>query len=313
MQSRNYQAFYALETTEEALQATVHYLAQQMQPFLEENEPVLICFPDLGEKSLGNLFYRAAERCGAEPISWGPDYRWKQLLKLAFESKAKTVIGHPLILLGLMKLARATSTPLYIYDVVMGGYPYTRWMMDGLKKGFDCRIWGCYSLLSGPIVTGFTCEQEAGFHIRGDICRGITLNDQGQPVFAPDRGRLYFVSRKDPQIVYDPEETAVMQYQPCSCGQESFRIRYAQYIGQDDPSRVVLEEQFLAWSSVLDYRTVQTESGISLELVVFPGENLPKLPSCARLNLRFWNPEEDIPFYIQDNFMKIPENNREDH
>lgn len=307
MMTNGYEALYRLETSGEALEATIEYVAGKLGTFLQKQEPVLICFPDQEAKSLGTIFRRAVERCGASPIMWGPDYRWKALLRLAFDTHAHTVIAHPLVVLGLMKLVRATSTPLDVHNVVLGGYPYARWMVEGIKKGLDCRIWGCYAIRSGPVVTGFTCEQEAGIHIREDIVEVQILDENGDRVLEPRRGKMLFRSQKDPEVVYDPEESAMVHYQPCSCGNDEARIVETRYMGHANATKSMMEEQFLAWSSVLDYRAEYTEHGISLELVVFPGESLPKLPSCAKLMVRPWRPQEDIPFYMRDNFVKIPE------
>lgn len=306
MDNQSYNRIWKQETTPEALEATVSYLVEQMRPFLTGFEPVLICFPDNGPDSLGGICKEAVLRCGAEPVFWGPDYRWKELLRLAFETHANTVIGHPLVILGLMKIARATSTPLYIYDVVVGGYPYARWMIDGLKQGMDCRIWGFYAIHSGPVLVGMTCQQEAGFHVRQDVFNPVVLDEEGRELSGSHRGRLYFVYAKD-HLVYDPQETAVIHYQRCSCGCKYPRITATNFVGEGNSVRPQMEEQFLSWSSVLDYRIEQTESGSAMELVVFPGEPLPKIPSFAKLSVRVWNPETDIPFCMEQYCKKIPE------
>ena len=132
-----YQKILELETTPEALEATVSYISEKMKPFLSTLEPVLICFPDEGPASIGGLFKEAVLRCEAKPVFWESDYRWKELLRIAFETHGNTIIGHPLVLLGLMKLARATATPLYIYDLIACGDPFSHWMVDDLKQGFD--------------------------------------------------------------------------------------------------------------------------------------------------------------------------------
>ena len=112
MKPDGYQKIYELETTPEALEATSSYVASQLKPFLSTLEPVLICFPNDGPASLGGIFKSAVEMCCATAIVWGPDYRWRELLRLAFDSHANTVIAHPLIALGLVKLANVTGTPL---------------------------------------------------------------------------------------------------------------------------------------------------------------------------------------------------------
>ena len=158
----SYEKLLELETAPEAIEATVQYLARLMKPFLQTLEPVLICYPDDGPASLGGIFKEAVIRCEAAPVFWGPDYRWMELLRIAFDTHANTLIGHPQTVLGLMKLAKVTKTPLYIYDMIVGGDPFPRWMVDGLKSGFDCNVWGCYAVRSGPVIAGFSCEQEAG-------------------------------------------------------------------------------------------------------------------------------------------------------
>ena len=306
MQS-DFQKIYELETTPEALEASARYLAGKMKPFLQVLEPVLICYPDEGPASLGGIFKKAVEYCDAAPVFWGPDFRWKSLLKLAFETHANTIVGHPLVILGLMKLARATSTPLYIYDVIACGDPFAHWMLNSMKKGLDCKIWGCYAVQSGPVVAGFSCEQEAGIHIRTDVFTPILEYPEERMVSGRRRGRLSFASGKNPELVYDPQENAVAYDHPCSCGCEEPRVVETSSAKQDILSRMLLEEKFLTWSSVLDYRAEYTESGAALEMVVFPGESLPKIPSFAKLNVRPWNPGTDIPFCMEPYVRKIPE------
>lgn len=307
MQNDSYARLYEIETSPEAIAATRQFLSERLRAFMYKEEPVLICFPDQGPESFGGIVGDAVRQCGGVPVFWGPDYRWKTLLRQAFNTHAHTVVAHPLVILGLMKVARITSTPLYIHNVVLGGYPYARWMLDGVKKGLDCRIWGCYSVRSGPAVIGFTCDQEAGIHVRDDRFEAVVVDAEGEVLPDPNRGRLFFISRDDPNLVYDPEETSVLHHQPCSCGCDAPRIVETVYVGADNPAKTLLEERFLAWSSILDYRANETESGLDLELVVFPGQPLPQIPSCAKLTIRNWDPDTDVPFYIQEHFLDVPE------
>lgn len=306
----NYEKIYRLETTPEALAASAEYLAERLSKIVEKEELVLICFPNSGADSLGAVFADALTRIGARPQFWGPDFTWKELLRTAFDGHIQTIIGHPIVVLGLMKIARATATPLYLRNVILAGYAYSRWMAEGLKRGLDCQVWGCYAAYSGSVIVGFTCNQEAGLHIRDDVFDVVVQDDQGNTVLPPGRGKLFFSYKKAEGLVFDPEETAVIHRQSCSCGNDAPRIVDPIYIGPENPSNYILEKELLPWSSVLDYRVKQTESGVDLEVVVFPGESLPQLPSCAKLLIRRWNPEKDIPFYIADNFMKILEISR---
>lgn len=301
-----FEKLHRMETTPEALQDTVDYLAGQLRSFLPAHDQVLICYPDNGPASFGGILRRAVLACECTPIFWGPDYRWKTLLRQAFSLHVQTVFGPPLVILGLMKLAKATATPLYIHNVLLGGYPYASWLVEGIKKGLDCRIWGCYSIGPGPVVAGFTCGREAGLHLREELFEAAVVDEQGDPLSDFWQGRLLLTYRKDPDLVYDTEEISKLYHQPCSCGCDAPRIIETLYVGEDDPARKILEERFLAWSSILDYRVEKTECGIALELVVFPGEPLPDIPNCAKLVIRPLNPEEDVPFCM-DLMQKLAE------
>ena len=303
----HYGKILEMETTPEALEATVEYLARLMKPFLQTLEPVLICYPDEGPASLGGIFKEAVIRCEAAPVFWGPDYRWKELLRIAFDTHANTLVGHPQAVLGLMKLAKATATPLYIYDMIVCGDPFPYWMVDGLKAGLDCNVWGCYAVRSGPVVGGFSCTQEAGIHIREDVFVPQLVEGTDEQGVKSKWKRMSFASAKNADLLYDPEQVARVHYQPCSCGCDEPRVVETRAICQDVLDKENLDEMLLSWSSILDYRMEYGESGTSLELVVFPGEPLPKLPNIAKLTIRPWDPAADIPFNIASILGKKPE------
>ena len=288
-----------LETTPEALDNSRMYLQDHLGAFLQPNEKVLICFPDLGENSVGGLMGRVVRDCGGEPVFWGPDYRWKSLLRLAFDSHALTVFGPPLIVFGLVKLAKATATPLNIHNALIGGYPFASWIIDGIKRGLDCRIWGCYLIDDRPVVAGVTCDKEAGIHVRDSIFEARISSTGGQPMADAQRGYLTMHYRPSPEIVFDSEETAKIWHQPCSCGCDDPRIVDTVYVGGQDAAKMLVEERFLDWSSVLDYRVSKTDEGDLLELVVFPGRVLPKIQSDVTVSARYWNPEVDEPFCME--------------
>ena len=65
-----------------------------------------------------------------------------------------------------------------------------------------------------------------------------------------------------------------------------------------EPEIARLSGHLLRWSSILDCRVTRSDYGLELEIVTFPGEKLPKLPSCAKQVVRPWDPETEIPFSI---------------
>ena len=288
-----------LETTPEALESSRAYLRRHLAAFLQPNKKVLICFPNTGEDSVGALMGSVVRELGAEPIFWGPDYRWKTLLRLAFDSRAVTVFGPPLVVFGLMKLAKATATPLNIRNALIGGYPFASWIIQGIKRGLDCRIWGCYLIDDGPVVAGITCDKEAGIHIRDSLFEARISDEAGGKMADAQRGYLTLRYRPAEEIVFDSEETAKIWHQPCSCGCDDPRIVDTVYVGGRDAGKMLLEQRFLDWSSVLDYRVTEQEDGEHLELVVFPGRVLPKIKGDVVVASRYWDPDRDEPFCME--------------
>lgn len=288
-----------LETTPEALERSRTYLQKHLEQALRSCEDVLICFPDNGENSIGGMMGRVVRSLGAKPIFWGPDYRWKTLLRLAFESHALAVIGPPLVVFGLMKMSLATDTPLNIHKAVVGGYPFTGWITEGIKRGLDCHIWGCYLIGDHPVVAGITCNQEAGIHIRGELFEAQICDETGAVMADAQRGHLTLHYRCAPELVLDSEETAKIWHQPCSCGCDDPRIVDTVYVGSEDADKILLEERYLDWSSVLDCRVCHREDGDTLELVVFPGRVLPKIRDGLSVSIRYWDPDVDEPFCME--------------
>jgi len=65
-----------------------------------------------------------------------------------------------------------------------------------------------------------------------------------------------------------------------------------------DEDMLKLRRELRRWTTVLDFRLEKQGGGLSLEMITFHGEKLPKLPSFARLVIREWNPDSDVPIDI---------------
>lgn len=298
MDLERYSALESWASSEEQVAQTVSYVADKLNRFVREREQVLICFPKGDSCSIGAIFEMAVRSLSAIPVFWAPDHKWKTLLRLSFSTRATVIVGPPLVVLGLAKLAKATGTPLNIRHVITAGYPCLDWMIDGIVRGLDCKTWGCFGLGTGAIVGGFSCGQSRGVHIRKDVYNVEILDDQGQPLPDGKDGAICLspVNRNDLSLCM--RDHGRLERTICACGDPSPRlldIHPAQRF-QDDV--LALYQKLHAWTSILDCRIVKGESGLELELVVFPGEKLPKLPTCAKQVIRPWDPERDVPFDI---------------
>lgn len=291
-------------TTDEALANTAAYLSQQLKRIVNPREAVLICFPREGKTSIGRLIGEAATSCGGKPIFWENDFRWKTLLMLAFRSKAKVIVAPPMIVLGLSKISRQKGIPLAIRKTILAGYTSQSWMIEGIVQGLDCTIDGCFDPIGNGVVAGFSCQYGRGVHIRDDIYDVEIVDQQGTPVPEGKQGEIILSLKEDPDSRVRINSVASLQKSGCRCGSCSPKL-----IGFDFSEDFFfvndrIGESLLYWNSILDCRVEKTEFGLELEVVVFPGEQLPKLPSCARLIIRPWNPDKDIPISLSNSWYK---------
>lgn len=302
MEYATLRAMQSFASAPEALERTVSYLAENMSRFVRPQDKVLICFPMGGAASLGALFEQATLKLSGIPLFWSSDHKWMTLLRQSFYSRASVIIGPPLVVLGLSKLAKATATPLNIRHVVTAGYPCLDWMIEGIIRGLDCRTWGCFGPGTGAIVSGFSCGQSLGVHLREDEYDVQILNGEGTSVEDGESGVITLGHKNDPQNRIRLRDHGRLDRSVCACGQNSPRLVdiHPALRFQDDV--LALYQQFHSWTSILDCRVVKGAYGLELELVVFPGEKLPKLPTSAKQVIRPWDPERDMPMDLNPEF-----------
>ena len=280
-----------------AREATIAYLSDRLSSILKPRERVLICFHEDGEDSLAAVMEQAVARCGGLPVLWDSDRRWKTLLQQAFLSRATTMIGTPLVLLGLSKLKRWSRTPLYIRKVISAGYPCPDWMIEGLRKGFDCEAEGCFTLGETGVVAGFSCSHSPGIHLRDQVFDIEIVNREGKTVSDGESGEMVLIPRACPELRYAMGENARLLRETCSCGNGALRLMDLCPGFDTDTDLMNLGQQLQSWTSILDCRMERGESGLEIEIVCFAGEQLPRLPSAAKLVVRPWDPQNDAPFH----------------
>lgn len=293
----------------EALEGTIAYLTDHLRRFLKKGTRVLICFPQHTPGGIGGLIGQAVLRCEAVPVFWEEDLRWKTLLRLAFSSRASTIVGPPLIIIGLSKLARANGTPLYIRNVVTTGYPCLDWMTEGIRRGLDCEAWRCYVHGMSTVVGGFSCGCSQGVHLRASEYSAEIVDENGRTLPAGEIGEVILYPNRDPSARYHTRNRARLETGPCPCGCTEPRLVDVRVSRDVDPMLAKLGEELLSWTSILDCHLKKGDYGLEMELVVFPGEKLPMLPSCAKQVIRPWDPEKDAPFWMIPGRkkLKVPE------
>lgn len=296
MKRAAYRKIVELGMNPQARARTVDYLAEHLGHFLKKQERVLICFPESGENTLSGVMADAVRQCGGIPVVWESDHRWKTLLQQAFFSKVTAIIGPPLILLGLSKLKRQSRTPLYIRRVITAGYPCLDWMIEGLVKGFDCEVGGCFTLGESGVVAGFACGHSWGVHLREEEYGVDIVDHEGHSLPAGEIGEIVLYPRENPELRYSLGENARLEIRTCKCKSSAPRLLEMSYGSAVDKDLAELGQYLQSWTSVLDCRLHKSESGLEMEIICFAGEKLPKLPTAAKLVVRPWNPKSDTPF-----------------
>lgn len=287
----------ALAMERQAQEATIDYLWEHLRHFIREKERVMICFLEHKEGNISWLMEQAVLRCGAEPVIWGSDHRWKTLLQQAFLYKVTAIIGLPLILLGLSKLMRKSGTPLFIRRVVTAGYPCLDWMIDGIVRGFDCEMGGCFTMGESGVVAGFACGHSWGVHLREEAYGVDIVDERGEPLPEGSIGQIVLYPKSAPELRFPTGENARLLMEPCECGSKTSRLLELQP-GKDENHDLEEFRQYLqSWTSILDCRVERGINGLEIEIVCFAGEKLPKLPPAAMRIVRPWNPQNDEPFW----------------
>lgn len=291
-----YRQIVELGRTPLALEESIAYLTEHLSHFLRKSERVFICFSEYEEGNLSWLMEQAVVRCGAVPVVWGPDRRWKTLLQQAFVNKVTAIIGSPRLLLGLSKLRRQSGTPLAIRRVITAGYPCPDWMIDGIVKGLDCEVGGCFTLDISGIVAGFACGHSWGVHIREQKYGVDIVDAQGRSLPAGQFGEIVLYPKERPELRWPLREGGRLETKPCACGSTAVRMMDMASGWGRDPALLELEQMLHSWTSVLDCYVARGESGLEIEIVCFQGEKLPKLPTAAKLVVRPWDPQTDAPY-----------------
>lgn len=285
----------ALAEQAAAVKRSIEYIRENLGKFLKKNERVLICFPQK-EDACCYILEQAVLGCGGVPIWIGEDQRWIAILKKAFTSKCNCIIGPPLLLLGLSKVAKQMGTPLFARNVLLSGYPSPKWIVDAVEKGLDCKSWGCYDPGLGAVIGGFSCGHNLGVHIRDDEYGVEIVDDAGKLLPMGEAGNVVLYPKEEPSLRLNTKTKGRLEKDACPCGCSSPRLVDIDIEKGDTETLSDIGEKLLYWSSILDCRVERTECGLDLEAVVFQGEKLPKFPSCAKMVIRPWNAETDRPF-----------------
>ena len=300
--------FMAWISRREELERTVDYLAEHFSALLKPGETMLVCHPSKNELDFGSLVGSAVEKCGAKSVFWSDACSWKELLQLSFRSKATVIMATPMILLGLSKIARYEKIPLHFYHGIITGYPCMDWVLDGIGKWLDLTHWGVFSPFDTCLAAGFACIHSLGLHLRSDKFTAEIVDPQGKLLDETETGEVVLRLKEQPEISQRTGLTGHFLPGQCACGNPAPRLYGVGIAGVSHPELQTANQELLQWGSVLDCAITRSSRGLELELVCFPGEPLPKLPQCAKLTIRQWDPEKSKPLPLGAGWSRMRQN-----
>lgn len=295
MNQQTYLQIAALAREPEAVDRSVAYVRDNMSRFIKKKEKVLICVPR-EESPIADILEKAILGCGCTPLWLGEDRRWMTILKLAFTSKCHCIMGPPLMLLGLSKLAKHIGTPLFARNILLCGYPSGSWLVRGVQTGLDCKAWGFFDPGIGAVISGFSCDRQMGVHLRSEEYGVDIVDEKGNPLPPGQPGTVVLYPVADPSLRFFTRERGRLDTSVCGCGNDEPRLLELDTEKGDYEEISNMTDSLHRWSSILDCRIERTEYGLDMELVVFKGEKLPKLPAAAKMTVRAFDPDTDAPF-----------------
>ena len=122
-----------------------------------------------------------------------------------------------------------------------------------------------------------------------------------------EMGEICIIPKAQPDLRVRTYDLARLDRTPCPCGRNSPRLMGFGEGRDCDQEILMMAAQLHHWDSVLDVRLSRGSYGIEMEMIVFPGLELPKLPACAKMVVRNWDPEHDEPFWFQPLWRNNPD------
>ena len=122
------------------------------------------------------------------------------------------------------------------------------------------------------------------------------VDEDGNVLPDGQAGEICIIPKQDPSLRLHTYDRARIDRSPCPCGRPAPRLMDMKEGRDCDPDLLKMAAELHQWDSVLDAKVSRGEYGLELEMIVFPGLMLPKLPNFAKLVVRNWDPENDEPF-----------------
>jgi phenylacetate-CoA ligase len=206
-----------------------------MSTFVGAGDRVLILLPGSLPGSVGDLLREGLARLDATGIPHGPVSDAAQTLRVMAEERVTALVGIPVQVLGLAKLALDDPgrVPATLHSVLLSTDHLPPAVARTVEQAWGCTVYDHYGTTEMGLGGGVDCKALAGYHLReADMLFEIVDPLTGRPVPDGENGEVVFTTltrRAMPLIRYRTGDVAGFIPEPCPCGTVLKRMAHIEY------------------------------------------------------------------------------------
>lgn len=187
----------------------------------------LVCFPDTGPNSLGDLICRAVRNLGAEAVQLPPGRTYREML--AFAEGCDSFVGFPQWLLALQRI----QPGIFKKALISGDYC--------IRADYGIPVFPHYGSREMGLAGAISCRCRSGMHMRPDV--DIEIID----------GELIVTTHLEamPLIRYKTGDYTDILPEPCPCGSTWVRIGP---VSRHNAIETLDDEMFNRYPDLIDWR-----------------------------------------------------------
>lgn len=195
-----------------------------MSTMVTAGDRVLILLPGSLPGSVGDLLKDGLERMGAQAIVHGPVADPQDALDLIYKEQVTALVGIPVQVLRLARLARAEDRPRpeCIRSVLLSTDRVPQAIVRALEETWGCLVYNHYGTTEMGLGGGVDCRARDGYHLReADLLFEVVDPSTGQPLPDGQVGEVVFttLSREAmPLVRYRTGDLSRLIPGPCPCG-----------------------------------------------------------------------------------------------
>ena len=303
--------------TDEDLERTLDFFHQGMQSLVSPGQRVAILLPGATPDSTGHLLAQALERMRVSSDILGLVDDPAQAARRLSESRPDVLVGFPVQILAIARMAAAMALPLgTIRSVLLCSDYIPESLCTRLRELLACEIFTHYGTVETGLGGGVDCGAHRGAHLReADLLFEIIDPYTTQPLADGTWGEIVFTTLTRtgmPLVRYRTGDLGCLLPGTCPCGSHIRRLD--KVLGRINQIRTLQNGEQLALSTLdemlfpvpglLDFGAVLTmekhHDKLLIHLVVIPGNEGAVLRQVAE-RLANMQPKQELEFGITIN------------